>query len=304
MRSVVARGVPLSKLLFALGAAMCASACFAITDDVSGLHGPPRLVMRFDDMYQHVNQLLDFKIIDRNNFVHTHGKVLPLKMTDGRFIISVPNAVPVGETGYRVDFWADQNRNLVYNFDHAWEKGQSFALLDHSWRVFLDESAPPDPHAKVTLADGSFDINFSHHLDFVDLWQFPDRQPPRSPPNDTGKDALVHIDNLAVHNGKMAQIRVAELSGHVVGLFRFRGSPQLDWRIEGCVEPGNFYDVDLYLDANDNNDANGYGYDNPANGPGNDFGWRLRRQQADETGLHVTFDATNASTGNVDVGAP
>lgn len=293
----------MKSVLFAFGVAVCASACFAVTDDPGALHSTPGLELSFVDMYGHVNQLLDFKIVDRNNFVHTHGKILPLQLTDGQFKVFVPKAIPSGETSYRLDFWADENMNLVYDFNHDWEKSQAFSMLDHSWRVFLDDKAPRDSFTSLVHRDDSWVVGWKHHLDFVDLWEFPDRQLPRVAPNDTGIDAVVHIDNLATHAGKMGQIRVADPSGHVVCLFRFKSSAQADWKIEGCIEPNNIYDVDLYIDANGNNDANGKGYDDPANGRGSDLGWR-QRKTADPTGLRVTFDAADVATGNVDVGAP
>ena len=157
----------------------------------------------------------------------------------------------------------------------------------------------------VTHPGGSYDIDFTHHVEFVDLNEFPDPSAFRRTRRTTrGADAVVHIDNLGA-DGKMVQIRIADPSGHVVGLFRFRSSTQVDFMIPGCVETGNSYDVDLYVDANDNNDANGNGYDDPSKGPGNDLGWRLLHQPAgDATGLHVTFDAADTATGNVDVGPP
>ena len=315
------------NVFIVLGAAVSVSACFALTDDVSGLHGPaptvtngdagsdgdsaaspPRanddLTVDFTGMYQHVNQLFSFVVVDRNNFVQTRGLVLPLKMTDGRFKISIPQAIPHGDGLYRLDFWADETLNGKYDFDHAWEKDH-FAWLDHSWRISLDDQAPLVPFVTISRAtgSGSYGVEFSHHLDFVDLNEFPDRQLPKNPPNDTGIPAVIHIDNLGAQAGKLAQIRVADPSGHVVGLFRFRTATQVDFFIAGCVEPGNYYDVDLYIDANDNNDATGKGYDDPSKGSG-DLGWRLQHQPADDTGLHVTFDAAATATGNVDVGPP
>jgi hypothetical protein len=299
------------KLLFVLGAAVCASACFAVTDDVSGIHGPPPgLTMRFDGMDQHTGQLFDFKIIDKKNFVQMHGKVLPLRMTHGQFKLFVPRAIPDGATGYRLDFWANEvdfdpdhtGKINVYEFDHDWP----FPNQDHSWRVSLDDNVPSDSDATVTHANGSYDVAFSHYFTFVDLNEFPDYQRPKNPPKDTTADAVVQIANLsAALEGKLAEVRVANTMGRVVGLFRFTTtSAPVEWRIEGCIERGNIYDVDLYIDANGNNDANGGGYDAPSKGPGNDLGWRLARQQAGDTELRVTFDAADTAHGNVDVGEP
>jgi hypothetical protein len=123
--------------------------------------------------------------------------------------------------------------------------------------------------------------------------------------------ATIHINGLSApeKGGRMVQIRIADPStfGHVVGLYRFfrlQGSTENDFVIPGCVQQGSFYDVDLYVDANDNNDTNGNGYDDPSKGPGNDLGWRLLHRPALDTGLQVTFDAADTATGNVDVGPP
>jgi hypothetical protein len=308
------------RFLFALGAALSVSACFALTGDVGGLHGPapstdvdaapgpPRanddLAMSFNTMYEHVNQLFEFVVVDdSNNLVQTRGIVLPLKMTDGRFKISVPQAIPNRSGPYRIDFWADYTLDGKYNYDHANDQSAS-TLNDHSWRVSLDDKAPFDPLQVVTHMNGRYGIDFTHHREFIDLNEFPDKTLPKKPPIETGMPAVVHIDNLA--EGKMVQFRIADPStfGHVVGLFRFRSSTQVDFVIPGCVENGQFYDVDLYVDANGNNDANGNGYDDPSKGPGNDLGWRLLHQPADDTGLHVIFNGADTATGNVDVGPP
>jgi len=311
------------KALFILGAAMCASACFAITDNIDGIHGPgpPTLTLSFDGMDQHDDQRFEFKVIDRKNFVQTRGIVYPLKMTvdpldvplGEQFKISVPLAVPKGETGYRVDFWADENNSGSYEFDHSWD----YRLQDHSWRVLLDDAAPRDAFAKLTHEGDSHGIHFTHHLDFVDLNEFPDPFPdphplPKNPSTDTMVDAVVHVDNLGTE-GKMVQIRVADLSGHVVGLYRSTsGRGERDaaapstqkFTIPGCIEPFGPYDVALYVDANGNNDMRGNGYDDPSKGPGNDLGWRLLHQLAKGNGLDVIFDAADTAKGNVDVGPP
>jgi hypothetical protein len=285
--------------------ALSVSACFAVTDDVDGIQSPPTLAMSFDGMYQHANQHFEFVVVDSGNFVQTRGVADNLQMKDGRFKISAPLGVPRGATGYRLDFWADQNNNGKYDFDHAWEKDE-IGRLDHSWRIFLDPAAPQDPAAQVTIANDSYLVAFSHHFgDFVDLNEIPDGVLPRKPPKDTQVPAAIHIANLGADR-KMGQIRVADPSGHVVCLYRFKTMAQPTFLVPGCVEAGNVYDVDLYIDANGNNDANGNGYDDPSKGPGNDLGWRQRQQQAGDaaTGLVVTFDAADVASGNVDVGAP
>ncbi len=293
------------KTFIVLGAAISVSACFAVTDDLSGLHDAQSLVMSFDAMYQHANQHFEFKLVDGANRTATRGIVLNLKMTDGRFKISLPLTIPSDLTGYRVDFWADETGDGKYEFDHAWEKDGEFARLDHSWRVFLDAAAqPPDPFSKVTHVDQSYLLAFEHNLAFVDLNELPDRGK-QDPPSDTNINAAIHIDGLGAE-GKMAQIRVADPVGHIVGLYRFRTSSLMDFIIPGCIEPGNVYTVDLYVDANGNNDANGNGYDDPSKGPGNDLGWRLPPTKAGDgtAGLSVTFNAADTAHGNVDVGPP
>lgn len=312
------------KALFILGAAMSVSACFALTGDIGGLHGPapntdgdaapspPRanedLAMSFNGMYQHVNQLFEFVVVDdSNNVVQTRGIVHPLKWADGNFKISVPQAIPRRNGPYRVDFWADETGDGKYEYDHALDGTLNSSRNDHSWRISLDDKAPFDGYQRVTHTSGGYDVVFHHFFEFVDLNQFPDPHVPPNPPNDTTVPAVVHIDNLGVPEtgGRMVQIRIADPStfGHVVGLYRSTTSTQ-DFFIPGCVEPGNYYDVDIYVDANDNNDTNGNGYDDPSKGPGNDLGWRLLHRPADDTGLHVIFNAADTANGNVDVGPP
>jgi hypothetical protein len=286
---------------------MCVSACFAVTGDIGNLHGPASssgdddsgppgapedLTITFEQIYQHVGQPFDLKVIDGDNFVQTHVVIAPLRMTDGRFKISVPRAISRGKRGYRLDFWADENLNGSYDFDKSWE----YPLKDHSWRISLDDGAP-----LVTHSSGAYAVAFVHVIDFVDINEYPEGK--KNPPKDTKTDARVRVVNLGGPlQGKMVQVRVADPSGHVVGIFR--SSTQTDFVIKGCIEPNNVYDVDLYVDANGNNDENGNGYDDPSKGAGADLGWRLVHQQALATGLDVTFDAADTATGNVDVGPP
>jgi len=274
--------------------------------------------MSFDNMYQHANQHFEFKIIDDMNQTQTRGIVLNLKMTDGRFKISVPQSIPSTLSGYRVDFWADENGNGVYDFDHALENTLQSTQLDHSWRVFLDDTAPRDEFTKVTHVDQSYLLAFRHHLgDFVDLNEFPDRGPVKPPLDIVFGGATINIKNIdKVPPGTMAQIRVATPTGHIVGLYRFRTFSLApvppatfslaSFFIPNCIDGGDVYVVDLYIDANGNNDGNGNGYDDPSAGPGNDLGWRTPLSPAGPgtAGLTVTFDATDTAGGNVNVGAP
>jgi hypothetical protein len=164
--------------------------------------------------------------------------------------------------------------------------------------VGLDVNQPASSFALVTRADGVCRVSFTHcPCNFTDL--------SKNRPTPQAADAVIAVSNVKPFTNKMVQVRVAEPAGRVVGFFRTR-MPDMEpatFTIPGCVDALSPYDVDLYIDANDNNDWNGVGYDNPAENRG-DFGWRTQgtsRLQKDG-GLRVTFDAAQSSTGHVDVG--
>src|SRR3954452_13732271 len=108
MRRLVPVRIPMRRAIIVIGTAMCASACFAVTD-VSRFHeeGPNEgLVMSFRDMDQHATQHFEFKIIDPKNVVRSHGVIEKLTLAhEGRFTFTVPQGIPTldQEPGYRVD---------------------------------------------------------------------------------------------------------------------------------------------------------------------------------------------------------
>jgi hypothetical protein len=277
--------------------------CFAIADldrfhaapvDAgSGDSAPPAatyetLSFHLSGMKPHETQLFEYRVVDANNFVQSHGIVDPWPGDEVSLVAA--KAVPPLNGPYRLDFYMDMNGSGSY------DGIGDVATQDHAWRIdpLADYPAGRTPHV-----DGAVSVDFVHNLSFTDIDKY---QGSSNPPSNTGIGATIELRHLSMYAGKTLEVRVADgASGHVVGLYRHTKVPEDDFTlvIPGVIDGGVDYDVDVYLDAN----GNGM-YDNPADGSG-DLGWRLLKQSSSvEEGLRVTFDASVQTDGSVDVGPP
>ena len=263
-------------------AALLGSGCFAIADlerfhagadagddvaqDDPTLDWDMTLTMK--GMGVHLNQLIEFRIIDSSNYVQTRGVIDPLNVPVNESIsFTLPKAIPVDNRPYRLDFYADVNGSR--DFDGL----DTGIKHDHAWRIapLADYPVGKFPHVSNLVQ-----VVFTHNKYFTDIDDWP--KGTNNPSKDTGLGVLVRFKAASMSKfvGKLVQVRVVETeSGHVVGLYRNPRMPGTDFQgfIAGVVEAQVDYDVDVYVDANGNK-----AYDAPATGGSDvDLGWRLAR---------------------------
>ena len=172
------------------------------------------LTVNFTNMTPHVGQILWLAVIDQAT-----------KMEIGRVKKSVTEAAfPIDVTGiesgksYNVDFYADHNKNGVYNAPPT----------DHTWRMQLNN---------VT---GNSVLNFVHNTTFTDV--------------DWKNKLTVHFTNMTPHLTQKVTLYLKELSS---GLYKDTvivasvATATFDissWKIK----PGLSYNIDFYADHNKN----------------------------------------------------
>jgi hypothetical protein len=205
--------------------------------------------------------------------------------------------VPAFGGPYRLDFFAETSDN-----NHAFDEPDggnsgSIAVKDHSWRI-----GPPlrdwTDGPSLTHVSGVVQVNFVHNALFTDIDT--DLTGAFNPPTNVGNDLTATLSHLDKYQGDMLELRAYDpTTGHNVALYRFGAlsAPSLSLVVAGVVDANVPYQVDVYIDAN--NDGM---YENPTTG-GGDAGWRLS-STSDASGLHVAFDPTMLPSGNVDVGPP
>lgn len=238
-------------------------------------------------MVPHVNQMVEFRIIDSNNFIQFRGVVNPLGGPDAT--INVPLAIPTLNGPFHLDFYADVNGSGGY------DGLGSVVSNDHAWRI---DPLADYPAGAVAPVPGLVQVTFTHNTSFTDINTYPSGTP--NPPKDTTLDATVHVTGASALQGNLIQVRIVDTgSNRTVGLYRIPQITQSSFsmKVPGMVENGADYDVLVYVDANGNGK-----YDNPSTG-GGDLGWSLVGT-ADVNGLDVSLDAETPTGANTDVGAP
>ena len=266
----------------------------------------------------HLNQMIEFRIVDSNNFVQSRGVVEPLDAPATESVtFNVPEGIPAENGPYRLDFYADVNGTRTFD-------GLKTGLThDHAWRFepLVDAPAGKFPHVANVVQ-----VVFNHNTSFVDINEWP--KGTIAPPEDTGLDANVHFSasKMSEFVGKLCEVRIAEArTGHTVGLYRIPELPSEDFvaHVAGVVEAGAAYDVDVYVDANGNGD-----YDDPSSTAASvDLGWRYTVTAATlsdvqdggageamdagamhghttPVGIDLSFDPKGPSPGVTDVGPP
>lgn len=239
------------------------SSCFEVTN-LDRFTQPAALVQgNYNDlsvawrgMNAHVNQYVEFRVIDNSNVIQSRGIFDPLGAVDVSFL--VPSAVPKLNGPFRFDFWADNDENGVYDLDPAG------ADKDHSWRLPLDSSLLND--------NAQYVISFDHNFSFTDV------STPK--PVEIGKPATLHITAVGAFANRRFEMRVADASsGHVVALYRVGSLTKAtyDLVVPGMIESGSAYTVSLYTD--DGNLGAVRAFTLPAT--------------ATDTGLELSFDGNN-----------
>lgn len=311
--------------------ALSAPGCFAVAN-LDRFHGSEAgveaatddpalaldLKLTMTGMGVHLNQLIEFRIIDSQNYVQSRGVIEPVNdVASENVTFTVPKAIPTGNRPYRLDFYADVNDTRSFD-------GLDTGIYhDHAWRI---EPLADYPEGKFPHVANQIQVIFSHNRVFTDINEWPSGS--NNPPQDTGLGVLVEFPaaNLVEFVGKLCQVRIVEArSGHVVGLYRNPEIPAADFDgfIPGVVEAGEDYDIDVYIDANGNGS-----YDNPKSVGGLDLGWRFTQAAAfpdsdassdadgdsdaagnpsgvdpSLVGLHLTFDPKE-KPGVEDIGEP
>jgi len=117
---------------------------FSYDNGFTRLDWTSALTIYFHNMTPHLGELFEMRIIDTaiDSVVYEMSKN-PVETAE--FTVTAP-VVQDGES-YRIDFYADHNKNGMYDPPPA----------DHAWRVELDN------------ASGDQFINFTHNLDFTDI---------------------------------------------------------------------------------------------------------------------------------------
>jgi hypothetical protein len=272
---------------------------------------PSSLELTLRGMGVHLNQLIEFWIIDNANQIQMHGVVQPLDQPSSQSLtINVPGGIPLGNAPYRFDWFADNNNSGGYD-------GLNTGLThDHAWRMapLVDFPAGKFPHVPNLVQ-----IVWDHNRVFTEINEWP--QGTVNPPKGTGIDALVNFSGakMSPWTGRLVQVRVVQARTHqTVGLFRRPGMPATDFSglVTGILEAGEQYNVDVYVDANGNGT-----YENPSGvGSSLDLGWRFPvtassipdggagdAAAADAggglVGIRLDFDPQSAP-GIIDVGEP
>jgi hypothetical protein len=238
-------------------------------------------------MRPHLDQLVEYRVIDANNYVQSRGVIRGFPQSGDATVIA-KRAIPRINGPYRLDFYADVNNSG--GFDGL----GSVITNDHAWRI-----EPLAPNMEKLQADDVVEVKFQHSTSFTNIDQYPSGT--KNPSADTGLGAKIHLTGLDEAVGHVVEVRVADhLSHHVVGLHRTTSasSATIDAVIPGCVDLDTEYDVDIYVDANGDGK-----YDDPRNG--GDRGWRLSATSAVK-GLELNLDLKSPELGDgkFDVGEP
>jgi hypothetical protein len=228
---------------------------------------PSTLSLTLLNFGYHLNQLIEFRVIDNQNSISSRGFIEPLDRPGTlRVTITDPKAIPTQNGPFRLDFYGDMNDSGGYD-------GIGNVLTrDHAWRVQPLEDYPPGAFAHVS---NEVQVIYQHNTNFTDIDTWPSGGA-KNPPQDTGLAARVRIDGSSISQwkGKLLQLHISEVTGgHTVGLLRvpeITGS-DYDFVLPGVLDPGVDYYLDVYVDAN----GDGV-YQNPAQPSSNaDLGWQI-----------------------------
>lgn len=228
---------------------------------------PSSLSLTLLNFGYHLNQLIEFRIIDNQNSILSRGFIEPLdKPGTIKVTVNDPKGIPTQNGPFRLDMYADMNDSGGYD-------GIGNVLTrDHAWRVLPLADYPPGAFAHVS---NEVQVIYEHNTNFTDIDTWPSGGA-RNPPRDTGLAARVRIDGSSISQwkGKLLQFRIAEVSGgHTVGLLRVPeiAATSYDFVLPGVLDPGVDYYLDIYVDAN----GDGV-YQNPAQPSANaDLGWQI-----------------------------
>lgn len=237
------------------------SSCFAVTnldrfkesEAINSNFVDLKFTMR--GMTSHVNEYVEYRVVDGTNTLQSRGILFPLGGPDATLF--APGALPKTNGPFHLDFFADHDMSGGYD-------NSPNDIRDHAWRL--------DLHPEDADDNNLLDIQFDHNTSFNYL-----NDP--TPPQEYGKPALVKFADMAGY--KRLELRVSDAAvKRTVALYRVPQVPAgpFDLTVPGMIESGVPYDVEVYTD-----DGNG----------GNVKTFRLT-VTGDANGLTANFDAKTA----------
>lgn len=241
------------RLVVALTSVL-ASSCFVVTDLGRFESAEAVAPSNFSDlrvtvrgMTSHVNETLEYRVVDNANVIQSRGFIAPLGGPAATFFVQ--GAVPKQNGPFRLDFYAD------HDFSGGYDKRPD-TFLDHAWRLPLDASLLDDKGAYVVV--------FDHNTSFTNL-NTPE------PPKEIGKPLTVHLRGMEGFQGKRVEVRVSDASTkRGVAMFRVPvlGKPEQDAVVPGMLETGVTYSIEVYSDDGNGGGVRAFRYEQPASDVG------------------------------------
>ena len=175
---------------------------------------PPTLTINFTGMTPHVGETLWLAVIDKATMMEVARVKKAVDAADFNLVVS---GIETGKS-YNVDFYADHNKNGIYNAPPA----------DHAWRMTLDN---------VT---GNSVLNFAHNTTFTDIgWK---------------NKLTVHFTGMTPHVGEMVTLYLKPTDG-IDYIDTIMVNPVADATFDIMsykIAPGKSYKIDFWADHNKN----------------------------------------------------
>ncbi len=171
------------------------------------------LTVNFSGMNPHVGQKLWLAVIDK-----VSGKEIERKSEIASVDFSMQISGLETNHSYNVDFFADHNKNGMYDAPNA----------DHAWRLELNDVM------------GDTTLNFTHNTNFTDImWK---------------NKLTVHFMGMNPHVGQNLQLAVIEKTSGME-IQRVSVTAAVDFMVDVYgIENGMSYNVDFFADHNKNGD--------------------------------------------------
>ena len=172
------------------------------------------LTVSFSDMTPHNGQMLQLRVIDKNNMKEV-GRTSVASITQS---FDVQLDVILQGHDYYIDFFADHNGNGLYDAPPT----------DHAWRIELND------------AQGNNNVTFAHNTNFMDIdWDYM---------------LTVNFTGMTPHVGQLLELRVEDdVTNQEVGRTRIEFLPSADFTVNiPGIKLGKQYKVEFYADHNGN----------------------------------------------------
>lgn len=186
---------------------------FAHNTNFMDINWPYLFTIKFSGMTPHIGQLLELRISDDITGQEIGRDRIEMISADA-FNISIPG-IELGKK-YSVDFYADFNKNGVYDAPPA----------DHAWNMKFENTT------------GDFDLEFSHNTDFTDInWNYL---------------YTLNFSGMTPHIGQKFEMRVVSEDGlNEVGRISIDQLPSSEFIISiPGIENNQNYNADFYADFN------------------------------------------------------